>query len=334
MDGSMDWASLQADLPKDFVHFRAVCLQWRAAVRHTEHAFFQPWIMASRWLEEEYSEDVLFYSLATEKTIKVCIPGMKVKRIAASGSGHLVAVDKDDDLSAVLVNPLTGKTTALPRLPEFFHHNGAHGWVTGEGAITVMLSNWLSGSAALWYRGGDITIESWAIVPQRKLRSRMPYYLQMLAAHGDQMHMHLTELSGDNNDTIAPQQFMQKVQVLGACRPESDKLFRATTPYHHKWFSLYRIVGQEDVLVHDIDDAILVQSRSNCGHTYMFPGSRDFATLDSGNAFYYLGKQFHHGDTYDVLYKKCLANEQLTVAKRLPEDWKFDDDWFMPTLKY
>uniref|UniRef100_A0A0D9V1N5 F-box domain-containing protein n=1 Tax=Leersia perrieri TaxID=77586 RepID=A0A0D9V1N5_9ORYZ len=64
MDSSKDWASLQADLlysisrhlrePEDFVRFRAVCLQWRSAVRHTDHAFFQPWIMASRWHEDVF----------------------------------------------------------------------------------------------------------------------------------------------------------------------------------------------------------------------------------------------------------------------------------------
>uniref|UniRef100_J3L0M6 Uncharacterized protein n=1 Tax=Oryza brachyantha TaxID=4533 RepID=J3L0M6_ORYBR len=81
--------------------------------------------MASRFLEDEYSENVLLYSLSTHKTIKVCVPTMKGRCDAASGSGHLVGVDKDDDLSAVLVNPLTEKTTLLPRLSEFFHNNGA-----------------------------------------------------------------------------------------------------------------------------------------------------------------------------------------------------------------
>jgi hypothetical protein len=151
MEGAMDWASLPADLlfsisshlrePEDFVHFRAVCPQWRAAMSHKEHAFFQPWIMASRWLEDEYSENVLFYSLSTLKTIKVHVPDMKSRRVATSSSSHLIAIDKDDDLSAVLINPLSGKTTALPRLPKFFHNNGAHGWITGEGVITVVLNN-------------------------------------------------------------------------------------------------------------------------------------------------------------------------------------------------
>uniref|UniRef100_J3L0M7 F-box domain-containing protein n=1 Tax=Oryza brachyantha TaxID=4533 RepID=J3L0M7_ORYBR len=193
MEGAVNWASLPTDLifsisshlrePEDFVCFRAVCTQWRATMQHMNHAFFQPWLMASRFLEDEYSENVLFYSLSTLKTIKVCVPATKGRCVAASGSGHLIGVDKDDDLSAVLVNPLTGKTTLLPRLPEFFHNNGAHGWVSGDaGAITIELNNWMSTNMALWHHGGGITMEAWATVPKRMFRLRESYYLQMLAA--------------------------------------------------------------------------------------------------------------------------------------------------------
>uniref|UniRef100_A0A0E0C311 F-box domain-containing protein n=1 Tax=Oryza meridionalis TaxID=40149 RepID=A0A0E0C311_9ORYZ len=340
----MDWASLPADLlfsisshlrePEDFVRFRAVCPQWRAAVSHEEHAFFQPWIMASRWHEDEYSENFVFYSLSTLKTIKVCVPDMKGKRVAASGSGHLVAIDNDDDLSAVLVNPLSGKTMALPRLPEFFHDNGAHGWVTGEGVITVVLYNWMSENMALWYRGGGITMKGWAVVPRWKLRLRMSYYLRMLAVYGDQMEMHLTDLGGDNEDSVVLLQETEKVELLGGCWPGSDELFKATTLYHHEWFSLYRNVEQEEIPVHDIGNAMVVQSRDSCTRTYMIPASRDFAALSSRNAFYYLWKQFDAGGSYNALFKKCLASEELTFVKRLPEDWKLSDEWFMPSLKY
>lgn len=343
MEGAMDWASLPADLlfsisshlrePEDFVRFRAVCPQWRAAVSHEEHAFFQPWIMASLWLEDEYSENFVFYSLSTLKTIKVRVPNMKGKHVTASGSGHLVAIDNDDDLSAVLVNPLSGKTMALPRLPEFFHDNGTHGWVTGEGVITVVLYNWMSKSMALWYHGGGITMKGWAIVPGRKLWLRMPYYLRMLAAHGDQMEMHLTDLDRDNDNSVVLLQETQKVELLGGCWHGSDELFKATTPYHHEWFSLYRMVKQEEIPVHDIKNAIVVQSRDSCTRTYMIPASCDFAALCSRNAFYYLRKQFDDGGSYYALYKKCLASEELTFVKRLPEDWKLSDEWFMPTLK-
>uniref|UniRef100_A0A0D9V1N4 F-box associated domain-containing protein n=1 Tax=Leersia perrieri TaxID=77586 RepID=A0A0D9V1N4_9ORYZ len=210
-------------------------------------------------------------TLCPEKAIKVCVPDMKAKRVAVSGSGHLVAVDKDDDLSAVLVNPLTRKTTTLPRLSEsIFHDKGAHGWVAGEGAIIVMLSNWLSEHAALWYHGGGINMNRWAVVSQRKLRLRMTYYMQMLGAHGDQMQKNLTEVDGGDEDAIVLQQFTQKVE--------------------------------ENVLVHDIGDAVVVQSRTNCTCTYMIPGSRDLP-------------------------------HSVTFMKRLPEDWKLSDEWFMPTLK-
>ncbi|KAF0921125.1 hypothetical protein E2562_038689 [Oryza meyeriana var. granulata] len=225
--------------------------------------------MASRWLEDEYSENVLFYSLSTEKTVKLCVLDIKGKRVAASGSVHLVTVDKDDNLSAVLANPLTEKTMALPRLPEFFHNNGTHGKVTGdEGAIIVVLNDWLSENMALWYRSDSIIMESWVIVPGRKFRSRMP------------------------------------------------------------------MVEQEEIPVHDIEDAIVVQSRGSCARSYIIPASRDFAVLSGRNAFYYLWKQFDTGDAYNALCKKCLASGQLTEVKWLPEDWQLSDEWFMPTLKY
>uniref|UniRef100_A0A0D9V1N2 Uncharacterized protein n=1 Tax=Leersia perrieri TaxID=77586 RepID=A0A0D9V1N2_9ORYZ len=57
--------------------------------------------MASCWHEDECSEDVPFYCLATERTIKVCLPDMKGKSIATSGSGHLEAIDKANDMSSM-----------------------------------------------------------------------------------------------------------------------------------------------------------------------------------------------------------------------------------------
>lgn len=177
-------------------------------------------------------------------------------------------------------------------------------------------------------------MKGWAEVPRWKLRLRMSHYLRKLAAYGDQMEMHLIDLGGDNEDSVVLLQETKKVELLGGCWPRSDEVFKATRPCHHEWFSLYRNVEQEEIPVHDIGNAMVVQSRDSCTRTYMIPASRDFAALGSRNAFYYLWKQFDAGGSYNALFKKCLASEVLTFVKRLPEDWKLSDEWFMPSLKY
>uniref|UniRef100_J3L0M5 Uncharacterized protein n=1 Tax=Oryza brachyantha TaxID=4533 RepID=J3L0M5_ORYBR len=194
----------------------------------------------------------------------------------------------------------------------------------------------MSENMALWHHGGGIRMEAWAIVPGRMFRSRKSYYLQMLAAHGDQIDILLTDIR-EHNDDIARLQLSQRtqnVEILGDCWPRSDELFKATALYHHEWFSLYRIVGEVEIPVHDIDNVIVLQSRGSCARTYMIPASCDFSMLGSGNAFYYLGKQYSNNGSYNVLYKKCLDSKELTLVKRLPEEWKLSDEWFIPTLKY
>ncbi|KAF0918016.1 hypothetical protein E2562_021707, partial [Oryza meyeriana var. granulata] len=126
MEGTNEWAYLPANLldsisshlsePEDFVRFHAICLQWRAVVPHKGHGFFQLWMMAGRWDGDENCDNLTFYSLSTKKTIKIHVPVIKGKWVVTSGFGYIVAIDKDDDLSTVLVNPLTRETMALPRL--------------------------------------------------------------------------------------------------------------------------------------------------------------------------------------------------------------------------
>ena len=46
------------------------------------------------------------------------------------GAGLLIRIDKDDDLLALLVNPLTGENTELPHLLEHFHGMFTYGFAT------------------------------------------------------------------------------------------------------------------------------------------------------------------------------------------------------------
>ncbi|RLM93589.1 hypothetical protein C2845_PM08G17000 [Panicum miliaceum] len=127
-EGSNDWASLpwlvlegvagHLTEPKDFVRVRSVCPKWRDAIRLTAHRLFQPWIMIKEGPgDDRDSGGVLFHS----------VPALRGKRVVGSGAGLLIGIDHHDDLSAVLVNPLTGESTALPRLADCFQfHGGGH----------------------------------------------------------------------------------------------------------------------------------------------------------------------------------------------------------------
>ncbi|KAF0926113.1 hypothetical protein E2562_021827 [Oryza meyeriana var. granulata] len=121
-----------------------------------------PWMMAGRWDGDKNCDNLTFYSLSTEKTIKIHVPVIKGKRVVASGSSCVVAIDKDDDLSAMLVNPLM-----------FFHNNGSSGWITDEGRDMNNLKE-------------KVTC----------------YMGKLAAMHGEQMRTQLIELDDDNVDAF------------------------------------------------------------------------------------------------------------------------------------
>ncbi|KAF0924611.1 hypothetical protein E2562_010216 [Oryza meyeriana var. granulata] len=101
--------------PEDFVRFRAIY----------PHGFFQPWMMASRWHKDENSNNATFYPISIDKTIKVHVHAIKGMWVVAFRSNCLVVIDKDDDLSAVLVNPHTWKIMTVPRPTYLEDHDGA-----------------------------------------------------------------------------------------------------------------------------------------------------------------------------------------------------------------
>jgi hypothetical protein len=122
----VNWADLPASAlwiisrrlldPQDFIRFRAVCRNWSLAVPRRDHRRFLPWIV-EKLGEDEDSGDVLFYSLASDKYHLIHVYALKGKRVVGygSGSGLLLGIDTKDELSAVMVNPLTREATDLPR---------------------------------------------------------------------------------------------------------------------------------------------------------------------------------------------------------------------------
>ncbi|TVU34234.1 hypothetical protein EJB05_16065, partial [Eragrostis curvula] len=130
MARSRDWAAgLHEDMvrcisdcladPVDFISFRAVCLQWRNAVKRDTHGSFHPWILKRD--ESGVDGNIVFYCLGSEKFIRLHVPALEGRRLAGFGAGHLIVID-DEELSGMLVNPFlstaAGSTTTLPRLPE------------------------------------------------------------------------------------------------------------------------------------------------------------------------------------------------------------------------
>nr|CAB3473368.1 unnamed protein product [Digitaria exilis] len=143
-----NWAGLIVDIlecisgrltdPTDFVRFCAVCLQWRDSIPVT-HARFSPWILKSE--EIGGSGDIHFYSLESGKLHKML---GKRTRLAGFGAGLLIGVDCDDELSAMLMNPLTGDSSTLPRLAEWCLNCHTNGFitdpkVTGEDDVFVVI---------------------------------------------------------------------------------------------------------------------------------------------------------------------------------------------------
>jgi hypothetical protein len=98
----------------------------------------------------------------------------------------------------VLVNPLTGESTALPRLPDCFQfHGGAHpsGFATDDemnGKVSVIVVIWvwapgLGPTAALWRRGSE---HGWATTHDAdagRFWALLPRHWDRLVTHGPQV---------------------------------------------------------------------------------------------------------------------------------------------------
>nr|TKW15864.1 hypothetical protein SEVIR_5G211500v2 [Setaria viridis] len=146
--------------------------------------------------DEDYSGRVLFHSVSSDESHLIQLTALQGKRVAGSGAGLLIGIDQRDDLSGVLVNPLTGKSTALPRLPDCFHGGVTSGFATdhqkinGKVEVIVVVWVWAPGrgpTVALWLRGSD---DGWATTydadPGRFWAS-LPQHWNRLVTHGPQV---------------------------------------------------------------------------------------------------------------------------------------------------
>ncbi|CAO2176938.1 unnamed protein product [Urochloa humidicola] len=200
VEGSaVDWTLLPANVlrsvsdrladPQDFVRFRAACPAWRLAVTEDAHRRFHPWIVETADPADD-SGNLLFYSPASGEYHVIHVSALEGKRVAGYGAGLLLGIDAADELSAVLVNPLTGESTSAPRLPERFRGTATYGFATDDpGEVVAVVYNRPAahrrGSVAMWRRrdaGGG-----WATVPAETFWMRMPQIRARLLTHGPQV---------------------------------------------------------------------------------------------------------------------------------------------------
>ncbi|CAL4949080.1 unnamed protein product [Urochloa decumbens] len=203
---AVDWTRLPANVlrsvsgrladPQDFVSFRAACPAWRLAVPEDAHRrFFHPWIVESSDPDDD-SGNVLFYSPSSGEYHVIHVAALEGKRVAGHGAGLLLGIDTADELSAVLVNPLTGESATAPRLPERFRGTPVYGFAAtddpaGEGEVVAVVYNRPAGGqargcVALWRRRRDAGA-GWATVPAQAFWMRMPQLRARLVAHGPQV---------------------------------------------------------------------------------------------------------------------------------------------------
>ncbi|OEL20973.1 hypothetical protein BAE44_0018008, partial [Dichanthelium oligosanthes] len=227
-------------------------------------------------------------------------------RLTGSGAGLLIGVDCEDELSAMLVNPLTRDSSALPPLPDWWRVSFTYGFVTGpkvsgeEDVFVVIYSLWWPIGqerlyfVALW-RCGDPG--GWATIPSQKFFSMMPQYRRRLTEHGPKvLQDELAAAAGSVNGDKALVPGMESAyliehegQVSFFSRHEiyTAGLPRVTFELHDvlgdNWASLVNWVHAPE-----LRDKILLKSRGDTS-CYVLTASDDLVGLGlSKNCIYFL----------------------------------------------
>ncbi|RCV26591.1 hypothetical protein SETIT_5G258100v2 [Setaria italica] len=366
----MDWTRLPANAlrfvsdrladPQDFVSFRATCPEWRSAVPPDAHWRFQPWVVESD--PNDDSGNVLFYSPASGEYYLIHLAALEGRRVAGYGAGLLLGIDSEDELSAVLVNPLTAESTLAPRLPECFRGTPTYGFatdpgVTGENEIVVAVYNRPAGQArgrvALWRRrdaGG------WATVPAETFWMRMPMLRARLLAHGPHVlegeeaaiaavnghaHGHVEWLPGMRGAHVVEHEGQVRVLVRleqppvvpAGAAPEGP--VRPGDPLPRVSFELRNTLDAEGETIDwanapELHGKVIFQGQdSSC---YVLPASERFAGL-SGNFVYFLSWQRQEevdedggvGDGNPFGYFLCkwdMIGRVATVVEKVPGTWE------------
>jgi hypothetical protein len=364
MEGLVNWAHLPASAlwiisrrlldPQELIRFRAVCRNWSLVVPRHDHRRFLPWIV-EKLGEDEDSGDVLFYSLAFDKYHLIHVYALEGKRVAGYGAGLLLGIDTEDELSAVLVNPLTGEATDLPRLPECFRETVIYGFatdplMTGDEDMYVHVYNWptlqTGSNVALWSRGDDA---GWATIPSQNFWMDVPSHRHRLLIQGPEVLQLEQAVAPNEIDWVPGMEDVHSVEHLGQVRllarqEHVDGLARAPRAN----FQLYDMIGDNGWAAVAWDDApelrdVVVLQSEDCS-CYVLPAD-DFPELCK-NSIYFLsweredelaGGDGDGGNSYSYyLCKWDMVQHLSTVEKKIPGFWYMIKPgmWFMPTLDY
>ncbi|CAO2190793.1 unnamed protein product [Urochloa humidicola] len=381
VEGSaVDWTLLPANVlrsvsdrladPQDFVRFRAACPEWRLAVPEDAHRrFFHPWIVETADPADD-SGNLLFYSPASGEYHVIHVAALEGKRVAGYGAGLLLGIDAADELSAVLVNPLTGESTAAPRLPERFRGTPVYGFATDDpGEVVAVVYNRPAGEArgvvALWRRrdAGGGGGGGWATVPAKTFWMRMPQLRARLLTHWPQVveaeeaaiaavnghahgHSHVEWIPGMRGAHVVEHGGQARVLVRMEQPPEGppvkpgDKLPRVS-------FELRNTVDADGDAVEwasapELHGKVILQSLDNICH--VLPASVEGL---SGNSVYFLSWQRQEvvdedggvGDGEPFGYFLCrwdVIERVATVVEKVPGAWDRQKPgrWFLPSFKY
>ncbi|KAK3161109.1 hypothetical protein QOZ80_1BG0071960 [Eleusine coracana subsp. coracana] len=356
MEKLRDWAGLPRDMlecisnrlddPEDFISFRFVCSQWRMAIKRDGHALFHPWILKSD--EVGVEGNVVFDCLNSEKVREIHVQALKGRktRLVGFGAGHLIAVDWDDELSGVLVNPLTNESTTLPRLPEWLCGGCITGFatdpkMTGEDDVFVVIYRyrwWRDGEdnmVAIWRCGSGA---GWATIPFRRFWPAMPRLRRRLAEHGPTALEDEAAAAADGGiHWPLDEQDAHVIEHQGKVCLLSRLEFVWYPPVS---FTLQDMLRENLTLV-DWDDApelhgkIILQTW-NLNPCYVLPARDGFTGLSGKNCIYFFSWQYHTETNKEefCLFKWDFLERVSTVVKKMPYGWsRAHERWFLPNLK-
>ncbi|CAO2165310.1 unnamed protein product [Urochloa humidicola] len=367
MEGSNDWASLPwlilesiaANLtdPKDFAHIRSVCPKWRESIRRLTAA--QPWIMVTEGLYDEHYGRVVFHSVSSDETHVMTLTALRGKRVAGSGAGLLIGIDQCDDLSGVLVNPLTGESSALPLLPDCFRGEVTSGFATdqkinGKAEVIVVVWAWpdQGPTVALWCRGSD---DGWATTHDAHLErfwALLPQHWNRLVTHGPEVLEGELAVAAaaaaaaaieENEFVNGSTSFLPGRKAEFLIEHEGKvRILSEFYGYNPEIPAGPRVIyALNDMEAPELRDKAIFQSGAD-GACYVIP-AKDDNGLSKNSVYYFDWRHLEEdgGGRIDEVF--CLCKVDMlegvdTIVKQVPNNPKhrgFDTTrWFVPSFKF
>ncbi|CAO2179469.1 unnamed protein product [Urochloa humidicola] len=314
--------------------------------------------MVTEGLCDEYYGRVVFHSVSSDETHVMTLTALRGKRVAGSGAGLLIGIDQHDDLLGVLVNPMTGESSTLPRLPDCFRGEVTSGFATdlkinGKAEVIVVAWAWPSDhgpTVALWRRGSD---DGWATTHDAYLGrfwDLLPRHWTRLVTHGPEV------LEGE----------LAVAAAAAAAAVEENELVNGSTAFlpgrkaefliEHEGkvrilFEFYGynpeipagprvIYALNDMEAPELRDKAIFQSGAD-GACYVIPATDDLGL--SKNAVYYFDWRHLEEDGGGRSEAFCLCKVDMledidTIVKQVPNNPKHRGQdttrWFVPSFEF